>query len=80
MSNTVLDRAAVAALLGISPDSVTRYLQHSKTGGRYADRPFPLPDGRVGRGPWWSANRRSELVEWANSRPGQGFRSDRVSS
>lgn len=73
----VFDRAAVAALLGISPATVTRYLCHSRPGGRYTSHPFPAPDGRVGGGPWWDGGRRRELTEWAAARPGRGYRTDR---
>jgi hypothetical protein len=77
MGAAILDRAAVAALLGLEPDTISRYLHHSRAGGRYADHPFPAPDGHVGRGPWWSANRRGDLLAWNAERLGQGYRSDR---
>lgn len=74
--------ADVAALLGegVKPKTVSQYLAESRTGlgrdgkrkGRYADHPFPEPDGRVGRAPWWRLERRAEILAWAAERPGQG--------
>ncbi len=68
----VLNRAAVAALLGLKPKSISTYLTESREGGRYEKHPFPQPDGTIGRAPWWHPSRREELLEWAAARPGQG--------
>lgn len=70
----ILDRAAVAALLGIpDPATITRYLRASRPDGRYASHPFPAPDGFLaGRAPWWRATRADELKAWAAARPGRG--------
>lgn len=68
----MLDRSAVAAILRIKPKSVSQYLTDSKPGGRYANHPFPAPDGYVGRGPWWRREREAEIREWERARPGQG--------
>lgn len=71
----------VAGLLGpgIKPKTVSQYLSESRqeprpdgTKRRYADHPFPAPDGRVGRAPWWRRERRAEILAWAAERPGQG--------
>jgi hypothetical protein len=56
----ILDRAAVAARLGIDPDSVTRYVHRKQ---------MPAPDGRAGQSPWWYE---TTIAEWEPTRPGQG--------
>jgi hypothetical protein len=59
-SGAILDRAAVAARLGIHPDSVTRYRR----------RPgFPEPDGRSGQSDWWYE---ATIFAYIASRPGSG--------
>lgn len=68
----MLDRTAVAALIGVKPKSVSQYLVESKPPGRYAKHPFPMPDGYIGRGPWWRVERTAEIKEWAANRPGRG--------
>lgn len=60
MTDQLLDRAAVAALVGIHPDSISRYLAR---GG------FPPPDARFGRSPAW---REQTIRDWLAARPGQG--------
>lgn len=63
-ATTMLDQAAVAARLGVTPASVQRY--------RAADRSqyrFPDPDGYLGRTPWWWS---TTIDTWAASRPGKG--------
>lgn len=69
---SVLDIEDVGALLDISPATVRSNLRDSRqatetrTGkpGRYADRPFPKPDGRVGGNLWWATGREAELKDW----------------
>jgi hypothetical protein len=68
----VLDRAAVGQILGVSPETVSKYLIGSRKGGRYVDHPFPEPDGRIGRAPYWSPDRKEEIIAWGDGRPGQG--------
>jgi hypothetical protein len=68
----VLDRAAVARLIGVEPDTVTNYLNQSRPGGRYERHPFPEPDGRPGGRPLWKGDRADEIRAWAESRPGRG--------
>lgn len=68
----MLDRTAVAAILGVKPKSVSQYLTESKGEGRYTKHPFPKPDGYIGRGPWWHREREQEIREWDTKRPGQG--------
>jgi hypothetical protein len=68
----VLDRAAVAALIGVRPKTISQYLVESGPEGRYADHPFPAPDGRIGRGPYWLRKREKEIRKWAETRAGQG--------
>jgi predicted DNA-binding transcriptional regulator AlpA len=71
-----LDTAAVAALVGVEPNTVRLYLKRTRR--RIADglpvRPsdFPLPDLQVARSPaWYEATVRAWLAE----RPGRGRRS-----
>jgi hypothetical protein len=68
----VLDRTAVAEILGVKPKTISQYLVESRDAGRYADHPFPAPDGYIGRGPYWLRKRELEIRRWAESRPGQG--------
>lgn len=76
----VLDRTAVAEILGVQPKSVSQYLVESRPAdpevgrraGRYATHPFPAPDGYIGKGPYWRLERAAEIRTWAASRPGQG--------
>lgn len=74
----VLDiRAVVKILAGVTgkeprPKTISQYLVESKPGGRYADHPFPKPNGRLGRSPWWAKGREQEFVTWQLGRVGQG--------
>lgn len=68
----MLDRTAVAKILGVQPKTVSQYLLESRGEGRYADHPFPTPDGRIGGGPYWLRKREREIRRWAADRPGQG--------
>jgi hypothetical protein len=56
-----LDTAAVAALLGVRPESVSRY--------RRRDETFPAPDIVLSGRPGW---KRSRITHWAKARPSQG--------
>ncbi|MFD6565447.1 hypothetical protein [Micromonospora profundi] len=64
--------ADVARLGGVKPETVSKALQRSKSGGRYAGDPFPEPDGRIGgrdgslsgSRPWWSSDRREAIEAW----------------
>ncbi len=64
--------ADVAAIGGVKPETVSKALQRSKPGGRYAGDPFPEPDGRIGgregslsgSRPWWSSGRREAIEAW----------------
>lgn len=62
VTGAILDRAAVAARLGIHPDSVTRYRKRRT-------HPFPEPDGRAGQSDWWYE---ATIDAWIASRPGSG--------
>jgi len=75
----ILDRSAVAELLGVAPKTISQFLVESKDGGRYAEHPFPEPDGRIGRGPYWLAAKRQTIIEWDAARPGRGVRPQRGS-
>jgi hypothetical protein len=75
----VLTRDAVAKILGVLPKSVSQYLVESKEGGKYASRPFPAPDGRIGRSPWWQPSRETEIRAWADGRVGRGVGGGRPS-
>ncbi len=59
----LLDRAAVAALLGVAPDTVSRYL--TPTGAPLAPG-FPQPVMRAGRSPLWL---RADITQWRDQRP-----------
>jgi hypothetical protein len=79
---SILDQAAVGVILGrfrdgghtepLAPGSVCKYLTESKGTGRYANYPFPAPDGRVGGSPYWLAERIPEIEAWARGRVGRG--------
>ena len=56
----ILDRAALAARLGIHPDSVTREVHRSQ---------IPRPAGRIGHLPYWYED---DLAAWEKTRPGRG--------
>lgn len=56
----LLDSEGVAALLGVTRETVARY----RTGGV-----LPAPDVMLGRSPGWY---RSTIEAWRASRPGQG--------
>lgn len=68
----MLDREAVAAILSVKAKTVSQYLVESRPPGKYADHPFPKPDGSIGRGPWWKREREQEFRDWAAARPGRG--------
>lgn len=76
----MLGIAAVAEILGVKPKTISQYLSESKgagqtrTGiaGRYADHPFPVPDGYFGKSPWWAFGREGEIRDWDARRPGRG--------
>lgn len=61
----------------LSSKSVSQYLVESRPGGRYADRPFPRPAGRVGQWPYWLPEQETEIRAWAEGRLGAGARTDR---
>lgn len=64
--------ADVARLLGVKPATIRHYRADSLPGGRYAEHPFPAPDGKLGAAPYWRAERDEEIRKWAADRPGQG--------
>lgn len=64
-----IDRARAAEIGGVRPSSVKQYQVDSKQGGRFASDPFPAPDGRVNRGPWWSLEREQEIRDWFARHP-----------
>jgi hypothetical protein len=64
--------ADLAALLGVKPATIRHYRADSRPGGRYADHPFPDPDGHLGITPYWNPERDQEIRAWAAERPGQG--------
>lgn len=59
MTVELLDRAAVAARLGVHPDSITRYRSRDD---------FPSPDATFGRSPAWLPE---TIDTWQASRPGR---------
>lgn len=60
MSDDLLDSAALAALLGVRPQTISQYRRR---------RTLPDPDVIVGRSPAW---RRSTIEAWLPTRPGRG--------
>lgn len=60
--------ADLAQMLGVKPATIRRY----RVADRYADHPFPAPDGHIGIGPYWSAHRDQEILDWAAARVGKG--------
>lgn len=69
----------VAELIGVDSRTICTYLSESRPGRspsgrpfRYASHPFPPPDGRIGRAPWWKVERAPDVQAWAEARPGQG--------
>lgn len=69
----VLDRTAVALLIGVKPKTISQYLVESKGEGRYVGHPFPAPDGYIGRGPYWRLERAKDIEAWNAARAGQGI-------
>lgn len=69
----ILDLAAVGDILDVSSKTITQYLSDSRPGKRYANHPFPKPDRYIGRSPVWSLDRRGEIEEWSDLRPGRGW-------
>lgn len=57
----LVDTSGVAELLGIAPESVTRY--------RARDESFPAPLRHFGGAPVWT---RDVVLAWAEARPGRG--------
>jgi hypothetical protein len=70
--DAVLTTADVASLLGVKPATIRHYRADSLPGGRYADHPFPAPNGKVGPLVYWNLDREQEIRDWAASRPGSG--------
>lgn len=68
----LLTTADVADLLGVKPATIRLYRTSSRAGGRYEQHPFPDPDDHVGINPVWLAERKTQILEWASTRPGQG--------
>lgn len=63
-----LTREAVGKLGGVGKETVSRYLTRSNPGGPYADDPFPAPDGKYGKAPWWRFGREDEIRAWFERR------------
>ena len=69
MNDHLLDSTAVGALLGITAETVRRYLYESSAPGRrYSNNPFPAPDGRVGHSVYWVSSRALEIQDWDRRR------------
>ncbi|MDQ0363408.1 hypothetical protein [Catenuloplanes indicus] len=71
-----LNRDDVAAIGGVEPKTISQHLYESqveigadKRDGKFADDPFPIPDGRAGRAPWWYLERRDEIASWFERHP-----------
>lgn len=71
--DSVLDTVSVGRILGVSAQTVVRYLNESKPGKRYGNHPFPTPDGR-GRGRlFWLPAREADIKAWNAGRAGTGW-------
>jgi hypothetical protein len=69
----VLTAEQVGNALGVTRDTVIRYLWESQGHGRrYSGNPFPAPKGTIGRSPYWLADQLVALAEWHARRPGRG--------
>jgi hypothetical protein len=74
-----LNRDAVARIGGVKPGTVSRHLERSRPGQRHAlaGDPFPVPDGREGKAPWWRLEREPEIRAWFERHqpvsPGRGW-------
>ncbi|WBB94136.1 hypothetical protein [Verrucosispora sp. WMMC514] len=81
---TTADLAAISArLAGVESTKITAIarnmfesrpeIPNRKTGGtrrgKYADDPFPTPDGYAGTMPWWHVHREAEVEEWFKRHP-----------
>jgi hypothetical protein len=64
--------ADLAAMLGVKAATIRHYRADSRPRGRYAQHPFPQPDGHLGKTPYWDPGRDDEIRAWAATRPGQG--------
>lgn len=73
---SILTTAEVAEILGVTRQTVHKYVSESRPidGCRYRDNPFPPPDDYAGRSPWWSAGRVNEIITWDLRRRGHGWR------
>ncbi|SCE91503.1 hypothetical protein GA0070607_3161 [Micromonospora coriariae] len=56
----------------VKPRAVYSWLQRSRPGGIYANRPFPAPAGYHGRQPYWLPRQLPAVDEWRRSMPGRG--------
>lgn len=69
----VLTAEQVGKALGITRDTVIRYLWESEGfGRRYSSHPFPQPRGKIGRSPYWVAEQLDAITQWHAQRPGRG--------
>lgn len=68
----ILDLEDVAVLLGVDRATISQYMSDSRPGKRYSAHPFPEPNDRIGKQPWWLTGRKREILQWAKQRPGQG--------
>jgi hypothetical protein len=82
---TILLRSHIAALLGVSPKTISDYLEDSKPGQKYADDPVPQPEGYVsadapegwvppdqrgpGMRPFWNPDSRKDWLAWRERHP-----------
>lgn len=55
----------------ISKRTVLSYLEESKPGGRYGNKPMPACK-RMGLTPYWEKWQEQALRDWYNDRPGHG--------
>lgn len=77
-----LRRDDVAAIGSVKPKTISQHLFESQERirvraegtwrrGKYADDPFPAPDGYLGTAPWWALDREEEIRAWFRRHPGR---------
>lgn len=71
--------ADIAELLSVKAATIRHYRAVSAPGGRYADNPFPEPDGHLGNIPYWLTSSDDKIRAWAAARPGKGVGGGRPS-
>lgn len=62
----------------VQPRTISQHLYESRAEvgrggnrrrGKFADDPFPPPDGYLGKAPWWDRSREPEIRAWFGRHP-----------